>query len=53
LEITRDKDGVFIKNGKGKNKTIKPGELYRLMIKTQKIEVIIAELDPRTVWKII
>ena len=50
--MTMDEDVVFIKNGEEKSKTIKPGKLYRLMIKTQKMEAIIAELDPHAVSKI-
>ncbi len=46
--MTMEKDVVFIKNGEEKSKTIKPGKLYRLMIKTQKMEAIIAEIDPHT-----
>jgi quercetin dioxygenase-like cupin family protein len=46
--MTMDEDVVFIKNGDEKSKTIKPGKLYRLMIKTHKMEAIYAELDPHT-----
>jgi quercetin dioxygenase-like cupin family protein len=46
--MTMDEDVVFIKKGEEKSKTIKPGKLYRLMIKTHKMEAIIAELDPHT-----
>jgi quercetin dioxygenase-like cupin family protein len=47
-----NEDVVFIKNGEEKSKTIKPGKLYRLMIKTLKMEAIIAELDPHTESKL-
>jgi quercetin dioxygenase-like cupin family protein len=50
--MTMNEDVVFIKNGEEKSKTIKPGKLYRLMIKTLKMEAIIAELDPHTESKL-
>lgn len=39
---------IFIKKGDEKSKTKKPGKLYRLMVKSKKIEAIIAELEPHT-----
>ena len=37
---------IFIKKGDEKSKTKKPGKLYRLMVKSKKMEAIISELDP-------
>ena len=37
---------IFIKKGDEKNKAKKPGKLYRLMVKSKKMEAIISELDP-------
>lgn len=39
-------DVIFIKNGEEKSKTKRPGKVYRLMVQSQKMEAIIAELDP-------
>jgi quercetin dioxygenase-like cupin family protein len=50
--MTMDEDVVFIKNGEEKSKTMKPGKLYRLIVKSHKMEAIIAELDPHTESKI-
>ena len=36
----------FIKKGDEEKQTKKPGRLYRLMIKSKKMETIIAELEP-------
>lgn len=47
-----DTDVVFIKNDEEKSRIIRPGKLYRLMVKSQKMEAIIAELDPHTQSKI-
>lgn len=47
-----DEDIIFIKNGEEKSRTKKPGKLYRLMIKTHKMEAIIAEIDPHTESKL-
>jgi quercetin dioxygenase-like cupin family protein len=41
-------DAILIKNGDEKNRTEKPGKIYRMMIKSNKMETIIAELDPHT-----
>jgi quercetin dioxygenase-like cupin family protein len=41
-----DEDIVFIKNGDEQSRTKKPGKLYRLMLQSQKMEAIIAEIDP-------
>ncbi len=46
-----NEDIIFIKDGEEKSTTKKPGKLYRLMVKSQKMEAIIAELDPHTVSK--
>ena len=37
---------IFIKKGDDISKSKKPGKLYRLMIKSKKMESIIAELEP-------
>jgi mannose-6-phosphate isomerase-like protein (cupin superfamily) len=37
---------ILIKKGEQKREVKRPGKLYRLMIKSHKIEAIIAELDP-------
>lgn len=50
--MTMDTDVVLIKKGEEKSKTIKPGKVYRFMIKTQKIEAIIAEINPHTESKL-
>lgn len=47
-----DEDVVFIKNDEEKSRIIRPGKLYRLMIKSNKMEAIIAELDPHTESKL-
>jgi mannose-6-phosphate isomerase-like protein (cupin superfamily) len=36
----------LIKHGEQKSETKRPGKLYRLVIKSQKMEAIIAEIDP-------
>lgn len=43
-----EEDVVFIKKGDETSITKKPGKLYRLMIKSHKMEAIIAEIDPHT-----
>ncbi len=43
-----DEDVILLKNGEEKSITKKPGRTYRLMLKTQKMEAIIAEIDPHT-----
>jgi quercetin dioxygenase-like cupin family protein len=43
-----DEEIIFIKNGDEKTRTEKPGKTYRLMVKSQNMESIIAELDPHT-----
>ncbi len=43
-----DEDVVFIKGDEEKSVTKKPGKLYRLMVKSHKMEAIIAEIDPHT-----
>ena len=46
MVTTMDDTVIFIKKGDEKSKTKKPGKLYRLMIKSKKMEAIIAELEP-------
>lgn len=41
-----EEDVVFIKKGDELSKTKRPGKLYRLMMKSQNLEAIIAELEP-------
>jgi len=41
-----DEDVIFLKKGDEKSKTKKPGKLYRLMVKSERMETIISELDP-------
>jgi quercetin dioxygenase-like cupin family protein len=41
-------NAIFIKHGDEKTKSSKPGKLYRLMVKSDNLEAIIAELDPHT-----
>lgn len=43
-----DNEVILIKKGDEKNKTKKPGKLYRLMVKSKKMETIIAELQPHS-----
>ena len=45
--VTEMKDQViFIKNGDDIKKTKRPGKLYRMMVKSNKMEAIISELEP-------
>ena len=37
---------IFIKKGKEKSKTKRPGKLYRMMVKSDRMEAIISELEP-------
>jgi quercetin dioxygenase-like cupin family protein len=46
--ITMEGNVVFIKKGDETSITKKPGKLYRLMVKSHKMEAIIAEIDPHT-----
>jgi quercetin dioxygenase-like cupin family protein len=46
--MTMEENVVFIKKGDETSITKKPGKLYRLMVKSSKMEAIIAELDPHT-----
>jgi len=39
-------DVIFIKKGEQRTETRKPGKLYRLMVKSDKMEAIISELEP-------
>ena len=41
-------DAVFVKKGEQKSEVRKLGKLYRLMAKSDRMEAIIAELDPDT-----
>jgi quercetin dioxygenase-like cupin family protein len=41
-------DAILIKKGDFKAETQKPGKLYQLMVKSKRLESIIAELDPGT-----
>ena len=43
-----NEDIIFIKKGDQKSKTKRPGKLYRLMVKSDKMEAIISEIDPHT-----
>ena len=43
-----DRDVILIKKGDEKSKIKKPGKTYRLMVKSDNIETIIAEIDPHT-----
>ncbi|MEM0466965.1 MAG: cupin domain-containing protein [Candidatus Thermoplasmatota archaeon] len=38
---------ILLKKGEEQSKTHKPGRLYRLMVKSNNMEAIIAELDPQ------
>ena len=40
-------DSIFIKNGEQKKKILRPGRLYRMMIRSENMEAMIAELEPR------
>jgi len=42
-----DNDIILIKKGDEKKVTKKPGKLHRLMVKSKKMETIIAELEPQ------
>ena len=44
--MTMDENVIFIKKGDEASTIKKPGKLYRLMVKSHKMEAIIAELDP-------
>jgi quercetin dioxygenase-like cupin family protein len=39
---------ILIKRGEEKNKTRRPGKLYRMMVKSDRMEAIISELEPHT-----
>ena len=47
-----DEDVIFVKSDEEKSVTKKPGKLYRLMMKSHKMEAIIAEIDPHTESKL-
>ena len=40
-------EAIFIKSGDQKSGITKPGRIYRLKIKSEKIEAIVAELEPK------
>jgi mannose-6-phosphate isomerase-like protein (cupin superfamily) len=42
------KDVLLIRRGENLSKASRPGRLYRLMVKSERMEAIIAELDPHT-----
>ena len=46
MEANMGDEVTFIKNGDQKSETIRPGKLYKLMIKSKNMESVIAELDP-------
>ena len=39
-------EAILIKKGEQKSEAKRPGKLYRLMVKSHKMEAIIAELEP-------
>ncbi|MEM0492474.1 MAG: cupin domain-containing protein [Candidatus Thermoplasmatota archaeon] len=39
---------ILMRKGEALSKAARPGRLYRLMIKSEQMEAIIAELDPHT-----
>jgi mannose-6-phosphate isomerase-like protein (cupin superfamily) len=41
-------EAILIKKGEQKSEAKRPGKLYRLMVKSHKMEAIIAELEPHT-----
>ena len=41
-------DPIIIRSGEQKSKRRTPGKLYRLMIKSEKLEAIVAEIEPHT-----
>ena len=41
-------DPIILKSGEQISKTRTPGKLFRLMIKSEHLEAIIAEIDPHT-----
>ena len=43
-----EEDVIFVKKGEEHSKTQRPGKLYRLMVKSHKMEALIAELEPHT-----
>src|SRR4030042_4112451 len=40
-------DAIFIKSGDQKSEIARPGRVYRLKIKSEKTEAIVAELEPK------
>jgi len=47
MAVTRmDDETIFIKKGDEKTKIERPGKLHRLMVKSDRMETIITELDP-------
>jgi quercetin dioxygenase-like cupin family protein len=41
-------DPIILKSGEQKSKIRTPGKVFRLMIKSDRLEVIIAEIEPHT-----
>lgn len=41
-------DAILLRKGEQKRSIKKPGRVYRLMIKSENLEAIIAEIDPHT-----
>ena len=39
---------IFLKSGEEKSRLKTPGKLFRLMVKTENLEAIIAEIDPHS-----
>jgi quercetin dioxygenase-like cupin family protein len=48
MVTTMDDDTIFIKKGSHKIETKQPGKIYRLILKSDKMEGIQAELDPHS-----
>lgn len=43
-----EEDSILIKKGNEKRRVERSGKLYKMMIKSDKMEVIVSELDPKT-----
>jgi quercetin dioxygenase-like cupin family protein len=46
MEQKMDRDMIFVKKASELKQVIAPGKLYRLLIKSKKMEAIISELEP-------
>jgi len=44
--VTNMEEAVLVKKGEQKSEVKRPGKLYKLMVKSHKMEAIIAELEP-------